>query len=101
MADPALKKYYESNTTYIKKVLTAIRNKDEAATMKLLAEEEFKNKKEMETEARSTPEEEQKFIGWLMLSAPYQTEIVQSEYYKKYNEEYYKNVKEKFKKKGY
>ncbi len=102
LADPSLKKYFENYTAYIKKVVTSVRNKDEAETMKLFRENEFKNKNEMEQKAASTtPEEEQKFTAWLIQSAPYQTEIIQSEYYKKYNEEYYKNVKEKFKKKGY
>ncbi len=102
LADPALKKYFQSYTAYLKNVLTGIRNKDEAGTMKLLGGKEFKNKNEMEQKATSsTLEEKQKFNTWLMQSAPYQMEIVQSAYYKKYNEEYYKNVKEEFKKKGY
>ncbi|MEO6405699.1 MAG: hypothetical protein ABIY51_04290 [Ferruginibacter sp.] len=101
LADPTLKKYYQSYTAYLKKVLTSIRNHDEAGTMMLFKDEgkQFENKNEMETKARSTPEEEQKFTGWLMQSSPYQMEIVQSEYYKKYTKEYYKNVTKKLKNK--
>ncbi len=92
LADPAIRQYYNSYTTYLKKVVTAIRNKDEAGTMKLFTEEgkQFDNMNEMEIKARFTPEEEQKFTTWLMKSYPYQKEVIQSEYYKKYQEEYYK-----------
>ncbi len=102
-ADPKIKQYYTRYTAYLKKVVTSIRNKDEAETMKIFTEEgkQFDNKNEMETRARSTPEEEQKFLTWLMQSMPLQTEIIQSDYYKKFTEEYYKKVKEDFKKKGY
>ena len=101
-ADPQIKKYYSNYTAYLKKVVTAIRNKDEAGTMKIFREEgkQWDNKNEMEEKARSTPEEEQKFTTWLMQSYPYQTEIIRSDYYKKYSEEYYKKVKEDFKKKS-
>lgn len=98
-ADPGLKTYFSDYTAYIKKVVTSIRNKDEAGTMKIFTEEgkQFDNKNEMEQKAKSTPEEEQKFTTWLMQSMPLQTEIIQSEYYKKFSEEYYKKVKEKVK----
>ncbi|MEP6677467.1 MAG: hypothetical protein ABJA78_20060 [Ferruginibacter sp.] len=90
--DAALTKYFSSYTAYLKKVVTAIRNRDEATTMKLFAEEgkQFNNRNKMEQKARSTTEEEQKFTIWLMQSMPYQTEIINSDYYKKYNEKYYK-----------
>lgn len=96
-ADPAIKQYYASYTTYLKKVVTAMRNKDEGGTMKIFREEgkQFNNSNEMEQKARATPEEEQKFTTWLMQSYPYQKEIIQSNYYKKYTEEYYKNIKGK------
>ena len=101
-ADPQIKKYYSNYTAYLKKVVSAIRNKDEAGTMKIFREEgkQWDNKNEMEEKARSTPEEEQKFTAWLMQSYPYQTEIIKSDYYKKYTEEYYKKVKEDFDKKN-
>ena len=100
-ADPASNKYYSDYTSYLKRVVTAIRSQDEEATMKLFREEgkQFDNINEMEEHARSTPEEEQKFTTWLMQSMPLQKEVVQSLYYKKFNEEYYKKVKEDFKKK--
>ena len=99
LTDPALKIYFSDYTAYIKKVVTSIRNKDEAGTMKIFTEEgkQFDNRNEMEQKAKSTPEEEQKFTTWLMQSMPLQTEIIQSEYYKKFSEEYYKKVKEKVK----
>ncbi len=101
-ADPELKRYYSVYTDYLTRVVTAIRNKDEAGTMKLFREEgkKFDNKNEMDKKAQT--QEEQKFNTWLMKTfVPYNKEIVQSEYFKKYNEEYYKKVKEDFKKKGY
>jgi len=81
--------------------VVSIRNKDEAATMKLLREEgkQWNNKNEMEEKARANSTEEQKYTSWLRETIPYQSEIAQSEYYKKYNEEYYKKVKEDFEKK--
>jgi len=99
-SDATLNKYYSDYTTYIKKVVALIHDKDEAGTMKLFRDEgkQFDNQMKWEQKARSTPEKEQKFTTWLMQSLPYQKEIIQSEYYKKFNEEYYKNVKEKFKK---
>ncbi len=99
-ADPALQQYFASYTDYIKKVVGAIQNKDEAATMKLFTDEgkQFNNKNEMEQKARAA--DEQKFTTWLLQTAPYQRIIVESDYYKKWNEEYYKNVKEQFKKKN-
>ena len=101
-ADQQIKKYYSNYTAYLKKVVTAIRNKDEAGTMKIFREEgkQWNNINEMEKKARSTPEEEQKFTAWLMQSYLYQTEIIKSDYYKKYQEEYYKKVKEDFDKKN-
>jgi len=101
--DPALKQYYAEYTQYLKSVATTIRNRDEAGTMKLFREEgkQWDNRNEMEDKARSSPEEEQKFTTWLIQSLPYNKEIVQSEYYKKYSIEYEKKVKEDFKKKGY
>lgn len=96
-----LKEYYSRYTAYIKKVVTAIQNNDEAATMKLFSEEgkQFNNLSEMEEKARA--EEEGKFTKWLMTTIPHQTIIAKSEYYKKFNEAYYKEVKEDFKKKNY
>ena len=98
-ADPAFKKYYSDYTAYIKRVVTTIRNKDEAGTMKIFREEgnQFDNSSTMEAKVRSTPEEEQKFTTWFMQSIPLSQEIVRSNYYKKFNEEYFKNVKEKVK----
>lgn len=95
--DPELKGYYSVYTAYLKKVVIAIRNKDEAGTMKIFREEgkQFDNRNEMEQKAKSSPEEEQKFTTWLMQSMPLQTEIVQSDYYKIFSEEYYKMAKEK------
>ncbi len=88
LADPSIRQYYNSDTTYLKKVVTAIRNKDEAGTMKLFTEEgkQFDNMNEMEIKARSTPEEEQKFTTWLMQAYPYQKEVIQSDYYKKFTQ---------------
>lgn len=101
-ADPELKKYYSVYTDYLLRVVNAIRNKDEAGTMKLFREEgkQFDNKNEMDKKAQT--QEEQKFNDWLLKTfVPYNQEIIQSDYFKKYNEEYYKKVKEDFKKKGY
>jgi hypothetical protein len=94
-ADPELKRYYGVYTGYLKKVVIAIRNKDEAGTMKLFLEEgkQFDNRNEMDQKAKT--EDEQKFTTWLLQSMPIQTEIIRSDYYKKFNEEYYKKVKEK------
>ncbi|MEO6611383.1 MAG: hypothetical protein ABIT05_04595 [Chitinophagaceae bacterium] len=99
-SDPALKQYFALYTNYLKKVIVSIQNKDEAGTMKLFTDEgkQFNNKNEMEEKARAA--EEQKFTAWLMQTAPYYRIIVESDYYKKWNEEYYKNVKEKFNKKN-
>ncbi len=99
-SDPELKKYYSIYTDYLKRVVATIRNKDEAGTMKIFREEgkQFDNKNDMDKKAQEN--EEQKFNTWLMQTLPYQKEIVQSEYYKKFTEEYYKNVKEKFKEKN-
>jgi len=101
--DPAVKQYYTGYSAYLTKVAASIRNKDEEGTMKLFREEGNQwdaEKGKMEKKATSTPEEEQKFNGWLIQSLAYVKEIVQSPYYTKYNEEYYKKVKEDFKKKG-
>jgi hypothetical protein len=88
-ADPKIKQYYTHYTAYLKKVVTSIRNKDEAGAMKLFREEgkQFEDQMKWEKKARSTPEEEQKFTTWLMQSFPYQKEIIQSDYYKKFNED--------------
>lgn len=95
-----LKQYYSTYTAYINKVVTAIQNKDEVTTMKIFNEEgkQFNNLNEMEKKARS--EDEQEFAAWLMHAMPYQKIIIESEYYKKFNEAYYKKVKEKFEKKN-
>ena len=99
LANPELKKYYSDFTDYIKKVVTSIRNKDEAGTMKLFREEgtQFDNSSTMEAKVRTSPEEEQKFTTWFIQSIPLSQEIVRSDYYKKFNDEYYKKVKEKVK----
>ncbi|MBC7872948.1 MAG: hypothetical protein H7Y01_03070 [Ferruginibacter sp.] len=99
--DPELKKYYGVYTAYLKKVVTSIRDKDEAGTMKIFTEEgkQFNNRNEMDEKARSA--EEQKYTAWLLQTIPYQKIIVESDYYKKFNEEYYKKVKENFEKKNY
>ncbi len=99
LADPKMKEFYSSYTTYLNNVVAAIRNKDEARAMKLFSEEgnKFNNKNEMDKKAQAS--EEQKFNTWLMQSIKPHTEIIQSEYYKKFNEEYYKKVKENFEKK--
>ncbi len=103
-SDPAVKQYYADYTAYLKKTVTSIRNKDEAGTMKILREEDSrwgKEKEKMEAKAKSSPEEEQKFNTWLMqIYVPYDKEIVQSDYYKKYAEEHRKNVQEDLKRKG-
>ena len=56
--------------------------------MKLFKEEgkKFKNKNQIYQKTASTPEEEQKFTTWLVQSLPYQKEIVQCDFYKKFNE---------------
>jgi len=98
--NPTLKIYFSDYTAYLKKVVTSIRNKDEAGTMKRLTEDgkQFNNKNEMEAKAKS--EDEQKFTSWLMQSVPLQTEIIKSDYYKKYMEEHDKEVHEDLKRKG-
>jgi PBP1b-binding outer membrane lipoprotein LpoB len=75
-ADPELKRYYSVYTAYLKKVVTAIRDKDETGTMKIFREEgkQFDNRNEMDQKAK--PEEEQKFTSWLLQSMPLQTEII-------------------------
>jgi PBP1b-binding outer membrane lipoprotein LpoB len=99
--DQARKEYYSSFTSYLKKVVTSIQNKDEEGTMNIFRQESarFNNKNEMDQEAQAA--EKDKFNSWLMQTIPYQKIIVESDYYKKYNEEYNKKVKEKFKEKGY
>ncbi len=100
-ADPVLREYYASYTAYLNKVVAAIRNKDEATTMKLFSEEgkKLNNRNEMDQKAKSA--EEQKFTTWLLQTVDNYKEIVQSPYFKKFNDEYYKKVKEDFKEKGY
>lgn len=99
--NPELKQYYALYTAYLIKVVTAIQNNDEAATMKLFTEEgkQFSNRDEMETKARA--DDEGKFRTWLVSTMPHQAIIVKSDYYKKFNEAYYKKVKEDFEKKNY
>lgn len=103
--DPAAKQYYTGYIAYLTKVVTSIRNKDEAGTMKIFREEGGqwdKDKEKMEAKVKSTPEEEQKYNAWFMQSVvPLLQETARSDYFKKYNEEYYKKVRENFKKKGY
>lgn len=96
-ADPEIKKYYCSFTAYLKKVVTTIRNKDERATMKLFSEEgkQFDDRNTMEEKARAIPAEEQKFTTWLMQSYPYQKEIFESDFYKKFTGDEYKTSPEK------
>ena len=92
-ADPEIKQFYQSYISYTNKVLVAIRKKDEAAVMKLFKEEgnQFDVKaQEMEKRVRTNPTEEQKWKTYIMQIYPYQKEIIQSVYYKKFNEEYYK-----------
>ncbi len=104
-SDRAAKQYYTGYIAYLTKVVTSIRNKDEAGTMKIFREEGNqwdKDKEEMEAKVKSTPEEEQKFNAWFLQSVvPLLQETVRSDYFKKYNEEYHKKVRENFKKKGY
>jgi hypothetical protein len=103
--DPSAKQYYAGYIAYLKKVVTSIRSKDEAGTMKIFREEGGqwdKDKDKMEALAKSTPEEEQEYNTWFLQSVmPLLQETVRSDYFKKYNEEYYKKVREDFKKKGY
>ena len=92
-ADPEIKQFYQSYISYTKKVLVAIRKKDEAAVMKLFKEEgnQFDVKaQEMEKRVRTNPTEEQKWKTYIIQIYPYQKEIIQSVYYKKFMEEYYK-----------
>ena len=99
--DPELKQYYVNYTAYIKSVAAAIQNKDEATAMRLFADEgkNFKDNNEMEKKAQA--ESPEKFTAWLTQSLAYQRIIIQSDYFKKFNDEYYKKVNEKFKEKGY
>lgn len=99
-ADPEVKQYYAAYTAYLNKVIASIQNKDEAGTIKLFSEEGklFNDNNEMEKKAREN--EEQKFTAWIMQALPYQKIIVESEYYKKFNEDYYKKVKEDSEKKN-
>jgi len=88
-ADAELKQYYKNYSAYLINVVAAIRNKDEAGAMKLFREQgkQFDNINDMEMKVRTVPEEEQKFTTWLMQAYPYQKEIIQSEYYKKFEKE--------------
>ena len=88
-ADPQVKQFYNSYTDYTIKVLKAIRQKDEAATMELFRTEggQYGNKmQEMENKVRSNPAEEEKWKPYIMKMFPYQKEIVQSAYYKKFTQ---------------
>ena len=102
---PAAKQYYGGFIAYLKKVVTTIRNKDEAGVMKLFREEgsQWDNDRDkMEALAKSTPADEQKFNTWYLQSVvPLLHEVVRSDYYRKYNEEYNKKAREDFKKKEY
>ncbi len=88
-ADPQVKQFYQSYTDYTIKVVKAIRQKDEAATMQLFRTEgrQYGNKMhEMENKVRSNPAEEKKWEPYIMKMFPYQKEIVQSAYYKKFTQ---------------
>ena len=60
-ADPATKQFYEAYTYNIKKALTAIRNKDEAAWKNLLKEEkQLDAKREQMMKTKSTANDSKK-----------------------------------------
>src|SRR5688572_18762034 len=96
-ADPELKLYYGAYTDYMNRLVNAIQNNDEAATMKLFNEEGIKYKNRSEMDKKATAADEPTFTAWLLKSLNSQKIIVQSGYYKKFNEEYNKKVQEKFK----
>ncbi len=84
-ADPATKQFYEAYTSHIKKAVTAIRNKDEAAFMKLTEEGKTLEKKfeYYMSEKKSTPEDITKKHTWNKQAMPYIQEIIQSDFNKK------------------
>jgi hypothetical protein len=88
--DAAINQYYKTFTNYIKKAVTAVRNKDEAAWNGLVEEsKQFGGEEEagIWAKAKSTPEGKQKAEAWEKQAMPYLAEIIQSDYNKKLEQE--------------
>ncbi len=84
-ADPATKQFYEAYTSHIKKAVTAVGNKDEAAFIKLAEEGKTLEKKFQYymSEKKSTTEDIKKKHAWNKQAMPYIQEIIQSDLNKK------------------
>jgi hypothetical protein len=84
LADVQMKQYFGDFTAFLKKVIPAIRNKDEAATMKMLTAigNKFDNLNEIEKKAQSRGE--QTYNNWFMKIVPYQKELILSDYFSKF-----------------
>ncbi len=84
-ADPATQQFYEAYTSHIKKAVAAVRNKDEAAFIKLAEEGKTLEKKFQYymSEKKSTTEDIKKKHAWNKQAMPYIQEIIQSDLNKK------------------
>lgn len=86
LADPASKKWHEAETNYIKKALTAIRNKDEAAWKNTIPEAKRLGAVEQTWLGKHTPDSK-KLFAWNMQAYPYVMELMQSDYFIKMEQE--------------
>lgn len=88
-ANSATKQFYDAYTSYIKKAVIAVRNKDEATFMKLVLEGKALEQKfeYYMSEKKSTPEDIRKKQAWNKQAMPYIQEIIQSDYNKKLEKE--------------
>ena len=84
-ANPALKQFYEELTYNIKKTVTAIRNKDEAALRNLYKESEKMREKENQimANAKHSPEDIKKKREWNRQVMPYYQEMHESDFFNK------------------
>jgi len=78
--NPAATQFYEAYTAYVKKAVTAIRNKDEAAWKSLVKDEKDLNEKEKQMlKTKLTPGDLKRKQALLMRAMPYLQEIDQSD----------------------
>ncbi len=84
--NPAATQFYEAYAAHVKKAVTAIRNKDEAAWKSLVKDEKDLNEKEKQMlKTKFTPADLKRKQALLMQAMPYLQEIDQSAFNKKLN----------------
>jgi hypothetical protein len=87
-ADPAIKRFYEAHTFYLKKAVSAVRSNDEAAIRKLNKEpREIEELRQQTYKTKPTPDDVKKKQAWNKQAMPYIMEMQQSHLIKKLEKE--------------